>query len=304
MPAPPAPENPSRAALAARLVALRTATGLSGNAFAERLGVAQSQRELLPDDIRSWTQSRVWKIEHRKLAPTEEDVRTWIAAAEGPEEVAQELIDLLGDSRSEYETWQAAYGRAGGADALERQYREAEERTTLIGEFQIAFIPGILQTRQYAREIVTMPCGPIAWDASEADIEAKVNERMRRTEIIYDSTKRVQVVLGEASLTTLMTSPATMIDQLHKLEIIAALPTVELGIISRQQPWPVYPFSAFTILDDWVVIEHLTGAQDITEPDEVAFWTDSFNRLREAASKGPDAIALIERAIRDLQMGE
>lgn len=289
MPAPPAPENPSRAALAARLVALRAATGLSGNAFAKRIGVVQS---------------RVWKIEHRELLPTEEDIRMWVAAAGQPEEVAGELIELLDKSRGEYETWTAAYGRAGGAASLQRQYREAEERTTLIGEFQIAFIPGILQTRQYAREIVTMQCGPLAWNASEGDIEAMVDERMRRTEVIYDPAKRVQVVLGEASLRTLMTSPATLVDQLHKLEMVAGLPTVELGIIGFRQRMPVYPFSAFAILDDWVIVEHLTGQQDITEPDEVASWAGFFNQLREAASTGPAAIELIERAIRDLSQGE
>jgi transcriptional regulator with XRE-family HTH domain len=304
LPAPPAPDSPSRATLVARLVALRASTGLSGNAFAKRLGVAQSHRELPPDDIRRWTQSRVWKIEHRALPPTEEDIRTWVAAAGEPEEVARELIDLLDKSRPEYESWRAAYGRAGGAAALEQLYREAEERTTLIGEFQIAFIPGLLQTRQYAREIVTMRCGPLKWDASEADIEAKVNERMQRTEIIYDSTKRIQVVLGEASLRTRMTSPATLIDQLHKLEMVAGLPTVELGIIGFDQHMPIYALSGFAILDDWAQVEHLGGVQDLTEPDDVAFWTDCFNQAREAASTGPAAIELIERAIRDLSQGE
>ena len=304
MPAPPAPDSPSRATLVARLVALRASTGLSGNAFAKRLGDAQSHRELHPDDIRRWTQSRVWKIEHRALPPTEEDLRTWVAAAGEPEEVARELIDLLDKSGPEYETWRAAYGRAGGAAALEQLYREAEERTTLIGEFQLAFIPGILQTRQYAREIITMPCGPLKWDTSEAEIEAKVNERMRRTEIISDYTKRIQVVLGEAALRTLMTSRATLIDQLHKLEIVAALPTVELGIIGFGQHMPIYALSGFAILDDWAQVEHMGGVQDLTKPDEVAFWTDCVNPAREAASKGPDALALIERAIRDLEAGE
>ena len=288
MPAPPAPDSPSRATLVARLVALRASTGLSGNAFAKRMGVVQS---------------RVWKIEHRELFPTEEDIRMWVAAAEQPEEVAGELIDLLGKSHSEHETWRAAYSRAGGAGALQREYREEEEQSTLIGEFQIAYIPGILQTRQYARETLTMPCGPLAWDASEHDIETMLAERMHRTEIIFDPAKRVQIVLGEAALRTLVVSPQTMIEQLHKLEMVAAVPTIELGIIGFHQRMPVYPFTAFGIRDNEVYVEHFTDEVNI-KPDQIADWVHFFNLLRDAASTGPAAIEIIERALRDLQAGE
>ena len=75
-------------------------------------------------------------------------------------------------------------------------------------------------------------------------------------------------------------------------------------VIGFRQRMPVYPFSGFAILDDLVLIEHLTGEQNITDADEVTSWTHFFGMLREAASTGPAAIEIIERALRDLQAGE
>ncbi|MGQ0773017.1 MAG: helix-turn-helix domain-containing protein [Pseudonocardiales bacterium] len=62
--------NPHRVRLAARLRELRTATGLSGNRFAAHIG---------------WDQSRVSKLETGAQLPTDEDLRTWVAAtSQGP----------------------------------------------------------------------------------------------------------------------------------------------------------------------------------------------------------------------------
>lgn len=281
------PENPSRAVLAARLEALREGTGLSGNAFAGQMGIVQS---------------RVWKIEHLELLPTEDDIRTWVAAAGQPGDDAGELIDLLDRARVEYQTWRRAYRRAGGAAGQQASYVELEAKSSLIGEFQIAMMPGIIQTPQYAREILSLPSGPAAWGAGPGEIEAMINARLRRQEVaLYDPSKKVRIVLGEASLRTLVCTPATLAEQLGKLLSIAALPSVELGIIGFSQRMPVYPFTAFSVRDDLVVIDHLTGEQPISAPDEVASWLRFFDLLREAASNGDEARELILRAMSDLR---
>jgi transcriptional regulator with XRE-family HTH domain len=284
------PENPSRAALAARLGSLRQQSGLSGNAFAKRMGVVQS---------------RVWKIEHGELLPNEADIRAWAEAAGQPEEVASELTDLLGHAHVEYETWKTAYRKGGGAAAQQAAYVAVEERSSLIGEFQIAMFPGIVQTAAYAREILALPSGPLAWGSTPDEIEAMVDSRMRRQEVaLYDAGKRVQIVLGEAALRTLVCTPPTLAGQLRKLLVIDALPTVELGVIGFHQHMPVYPFTAFSIRDELVVIDHLTGEQTIDDVDEVASWLRFFDLLREAASTGDAARRLIQSAIEAIADGE
>lgn len=287
MPISRTPENPSRAALAARLAALRKATGTSGNAFAKRMGVVQS---------------RIWKIEHGELLPNERDIRSWVEAAGQPKDSARELIDLLGHAHVEYETWKTAYRKSGGAAAQQSAYVAVEARSALIGEFQIAMIPGIVQTPAYAREVLSLPSGPAAWGATSGDIEGMINARLRRQDVaLYDPRKRVQVVLGEAALRTLVCTPETLEEQLRKLLAVAALPSVEIGVIGFHQRMPIFPFTAFSVRDEMIVLDHLTGEQTIVDRDEAASWLRFFTLLREAASTGEQARELIQRAMDNLR---
>ena len=69
--------------IAAQLTELRVAAGLSGNALAREMGIVQS---------------RVWKIEHAQLTPSEDDIRAW-ARATGRDEIAGELLEMWCDLR-------------------------------------------------------------------------------------------------------------------------------------------------------------------------------------------------------------
>jgi transcriptional regulator with XRE-family HTH domain len=280
---PSRPGSTSRAALAARLAALRTAAGLSGNALAKRMGIVQS---------------RAWKIEHGDLLPGETDVKEWMRAT-GAEAAAGELADLLAAARGEQQ-FSAAFRRAGGAAALEERVRAAEERSTLIGEFQMAVIPGILQTADYAREVMSVASGPRVWGSDDADVEGKISVRLRRQEVLYGAAKRVQVVIHEAALHVLMTSPETMTGQLDKLLAASRLPAVEFGVIGYAQRMPAYPFG-FRIYDDLVVLESISQEPEITDPAEVAVYLGAFEALRRAAVTGDEARRLIADAAEGLR---
>ena len=191
---------------------------------------------------------------------------------------------------------------AVAAPPQQAAYIAVEARSCLIGEFQIAMFPGIIQTPEYAAEILSLPCGPAAWGSTPGDIEAMIDNRLRRQEVaLYDPRKRVQIVLCEAALQTLVCTPATLAGQLHKLLAVDALPTVDVGIIGLHQHMPVYPFTAFSIRDDLIVIDHLTGEQTIDNSGEVASWLRFFGLLRNAASTGADAHRMIHAAITSLQ---
>jgi transcriptional regulator with XRE-family HTH domain len=285
---PPVPGSTVRDALAARLTALRTAAGLSGNALAKRMRKVQS---------------RVWKIEHSELLPTEDDIRAWVEATGHDAETARELTQMLTEARSESATFAAAFSKYGAA-RYQQEVQEIEARSTRIGEFQIAMIPAILQTADYAREILALASGPGAWGASDADIETMINVRLRRQEALYAPGKRIQVVLGEAALKTLVCAPSTLIGQLEKLLSVMQLPSVELGIIGFSQRMPVFPFVSFSIRDDdLIIVEELTGEQKFAAkaaPDQVASYLRFFGLLRDAAVTGAQARSLITQALEDL----
>ena len=139
---PSAPGRASRAALIARLTELRETAGLSENALAGRMGVVQS---------------RVWKIRNGKLMPNEDDLEAW-AEATGHPEAAGELAEMLKAARGE-QVFSTVYRRKGGAAAYEDRVGAVEKRSQRrIGEFEVAVVPGLLQTADYAREVL-IPAG-------------------------------------------------------------------------------------------------------------------------------------------------
>lgn len=284
---PSAPGHSSRAALATRLTGLRTAAGWSGNALAKRMGIVQS---------------RVWKIEHGELLPTEDDIKAWAEATEA-RTATGDLLAMLAGAKTE-QAFGATFRNKGGAAAYEDRVRAIEERSARIGEFEVAVIPGILQTADYAREMLSVSSGPRAWGSDDAEVEDKIARRLRRQEILYSRDKQVQVVLSEAALRVLLTTPGTMAGQLDKLVAVSGLAAVELGIIGFGQRIPAYSIGGFRVYDDdLIVVESISGEDEITDPVKVAVYLDAFAALRRTASTGEEARRLITAAAAELRDG-
>jgi len=277
-----------RRRLAGWLRTLRQEAGFSGNALAKQLG---------------WAQSKVSKIETAKQLPTEDDVRQWAGAVNAPDKTVAELIALLERARAEYVTFKEQFRAAGGAAALQADILALEAQDTRIRKFQPAMVIGLLQTAEYANELMHLPSGPATLGADEDEIARMVAVRMQRQQVLYDPRKQIQVVLLEAALHTRICSPGTLYGQLDRLLALLGLPSLELGIVPFAALVPVYPLTGFSIHDqELVVIETVTGETQISDPEEIARYERLFDLLRDAASYGDEAAALIRKAMQSLQL--
>jgi transcriptional regulator with XRE-family HTH domain len=274
-----------RRRLAEALKELRVGAGLSGARLSEMLG---------------WQQSKVSKIETRKQLPTEEDIAAWVAAAGGSPETASELLGALRGARVEYAAWKDAY-RDAGADGVQADILELEAHTTRIAEFQPSMISGLLQTSEYAREFLHLPCGPLSFGADEETIDQMVAKRMQRQQVLYQHGKQVQVVMLEGALRARVVSAPALAGQLDRLIGITGLSTLELGVIPFDAAVPVMPLSGFRLYDDLVIVESIVGEQQMAEADDVARYEKYLELLREAASTGREAAAIIQRALESLR---
>jgi len=212
---------------------------------------------------------------------------------------------LLERAEVEYATWREQYRTAGGGAGKQADILALEARATRIGEFQPAFIPGLLQTAQYARELllawaVDAAQGAVGLD--EADVDRMVEARMRRQQILYKPGKQIQQIVLEGALYSRVCSPETLAGQLDRLIAVTSLPNVEFGIIPFIGAVPVFPICMFQIYDtELVAIESLTGEQQVNEPDQIALYDRFFTLLRESAAYERDAVALIHRALAQLR---
>lgn len=289
----PAPITPQRALLARRLRDLRAAAFPSGSALARRLEADHPEG--------SWHQTRVSKLERGQQRPTEADIQQWAAATDATTDQTDELLELLSAARVEYATFGQLYRRHGGAVADQATTAARDTETTRIAGFQPAMVPGLLQTASYARELLSLPCGPSAAGASVAEIEGIVGERIKRQEVLYQPAKQIQLVMGEAALHTRFGTAEALMGQLDRIAAVAGLAGIEIGVVPFTTPMPVYPLTGFELRDDVVVIESITAQQRLDAPDEVALYERFFEQLREAALTGADAVALIQQVTAGLR---
>lgn len=274
--------NTRRARLASRLRAIRTAAFPTGSQLADRVG---------------WPQPRVSKLETGAQIPTEDDIRAWVVATSADSEVEGELLELLDRARREYATHRDSSRQGGRFANMQAQVAALEAQATRLAEWQPAMIPGLLQTAEYARALF----GLSFTVNDEDEIEAAVDGRVKRQEILYQRGRRVQFVIGEAALRSAPDGAVdTLRGQLDRLLTVAGLSTVELGVLPFPA-MPIMPLSSFALRDDVAVMETNSGEQQLFEPDEVAVYVQAFDRLRDASATGPDAVTLIQRAAADLR---
>jgi transcriptional regulator with XRE-family HTH domain len=278
-------------ALAAQLRALREDAGLTGTSLAQQVG---------------WGQSKVSKIETGRQLPTEDDIRQWARVVGAPAGRVEELLGSLRFARVEFATWREQYRTAGGGAAKQADIAALEARATRIGEFQPAFIPGLLQTARYARELLVawaLDAAQGALGIGEADVDPLVAARMQRQQLLYQPAKQVQLVVLEAALYSRVCSPEALAGQLDRLLAVTSLPNVEFGIIPFAARLPVFPICSFMIFDtELVTAETLTGEQQVNEPEQIALYDRFFTLLRDRGARGQDAAALVHRALGELRL--
>jgi len=263
---------------------LRKAGGYSGNQFARKLG---------------WPQSKVSKIETSRQLPTEEDLREWVSVLQQSDIRVEELQSLLDSARVDYGTFRERFRAAGGAAGDQAKVLARETRASLIRSFQPAMIHGLLQTGEYARELLHLPTGPRMHGANEDDITRMVAVRLQRQQqALYQPTKHVHVIMLEAALRTRLTSSATLLGQLDRLGAITGLPTVEIGIVPFTANVRVFPLAGFDIYDgDLVVVESVMGELELADPETVKYYGEVFAELQAGAAYGNDAIRVIRAAM-------
>ncbi|MGH3630907.1 MAG: helix-turn-helix domain-containing protein [Sciscionella sp.] len=276
-----------RARLAMRLRELREATGTSGNAFAAHIG---------------WQQSRVSKLETGVQLPTPDDLTTWFKATNARDDARRELVEMLKHARVEYSSWRHTYASHVGAAAAQDSIAERERDVAHTREFAPTMIPGLLQTAEYAREVLNSPSGPTAHGAAAEDIESMVAARIRRQDILYQQHRSAGFVLGEGALRYRFGAPETMTGQLDRLAVLAGLATVDLAVIPFATPLPAYPLGMFKLYGDTLaMVESLQGEQLAFDAQQIADFERCYELLRKSAIEGAEAIGFVRRVAAELR---
>jgi len=274
--------SPRRQRLSSTLKALRQEAGLSGERLAANLG---------------WSQSKVSKIENGRTRPSREDVRLWLDQVKVSKDLRNELLELADAVQTEATTWRTLYRE--GFDRRQRYYADLEASAASIQIYQPSVVPGLFQTAEYARRVLTMLGG---LDASE--IGAAVTARLDRQSVLYDETKTVDCVITEAALRWRPGPVSLWLAQLDRLESLRTLPNVHIGLVPMDSEGAEIPLNQFVIfkLEDGtnvVTVETYTAEVAISEPEGVAAYEQIFKRHQANAVYEGQAGELLTRMRND-----
>jgi transcriptional regulator with XRE-family HTH domain len=234
--------------------------------------------------------SKISRMEHGRVGFKERDIAdllTLYGVGLGAEREA--LLNLAREANTPG-WWQ------GYSDILPHwvePYFGLEAAASFIREYELQFVPGLLQTQEYARAVIRLGNLP-----SEDEVERRAKARLSRQEILHrDDPPKVWAVLDEGALRRIIGGPQVMREQLLHLIEMCDHPAVTLQIL---------PFSAgshramggpFTILRytepdlrDVVFIEQLTSALYLDKQTEVDSYLEVIEEVclqAEASAKTP-----------------
>jgi transcriptional regulator with XRE-family HTH domain len=184
-----------------------------------------------------------------------------------------------------------------------RDRMDVERRATEIREYDSYQIPGLLQTEDYARAVISAGRPKM----SDDEIERAVAVRMTRQQILdrdddlpadQDNTPRLWAILDEAALLRIVGSPEIMRVQRDRLADMAKRPNVTIQLIPNSEGVTCAYGRAFTILtsnsSSVVYLEDLINAHYVRTRDDVAQFSLKFDHLRSNALTDDKSVRLIK----------
>ena len=186
-----------------------------------------------------------------------------------------------------------------------QRYLGLEATATLIRTYEVQFVPGLLQTEQYARAV--MPLGPRA--VPEDEVARRVRLRLERQQVLSSpDPPKLWAVVDEAALRRPVGGPQVMRDQLEALiGIVTKMSNVRVQVLPLAAGGHAAAGGSFTILrfpqpelPDLVYLEQLTSALYLDSRDDVDFYLDAVNRLSVEAAPPTDTVRILSRIVDDM----
>jgi transcriptional regulator with XRE-family HTH domain len=201
------------------------------------------------------------------------------------------------------EVWRKGWWEGYGDD-VDRSFADLiwlESRASEIRTFADAFVPGLLQTRDYARAVI---------EADERDptlerVEQFIEIRMARQQVLAgDDPVRLHAIIDEAVLRRAVGGPAVMRAQLEHLLTSAQQPHIDVRVLPLRagaHPNPAGMFSVFTMPEPYPRVAHkdtLAGSLYAESPGVETFgWV--YDRLAELALGSSESTGLISEIAKE-----
>jgi transcriptional regulator with XRE-family HTH domain len=239
-----------------------------------------------------WSVSKLSRIEKAQQLVDVHGLRSMLDLYRVAGDDWNEMIELCREARQK--GWWRAYGL--GDDS----YVGFETEATTVFDFTLAYVPGLLQTGEYARAVIKTAEGRVSRQHLSNFVTARLIRQQRLTSTAHPL--RLVTVIDEAALHRVIGNPRIHAAQLQRLIDAAQLDLVTLQVLPASVGAHAAMVSPFTILrydglgqPDLAYVEHTLGALLMEKKADVQRARLLFDRLRSDALGPADSVDLIRQ---------
>ncbi len=243
-----------------------------------------------------WSTSKLGRIETAQQGVDVHGVRSMLDLYNVGGAEWTEILDLVREARKKNE-WHA-YGRSG------QGYLGLETDAVVVHNYQLAHVPGLLQTEHYMRTLFRNSRRRPTDAEIERDVQARLLRQRRLTE---EPVLELVAIVDESALRRPVGGEEVMRAQLQQLMARATLPSVCLQVLPVSLGVHSGMDGSFTVLGfgdpdepEIAYIEHTVNALHLHKETEVNVCKLVFDRLRAEALSPRDSAALVQRLAADL----
>jgi hypothetical protein len=244
--------------------------------------------------------SKISRMELGRVSFKERDVTDLLRLYGVDEDEAATLVGLAIQANSP--GWWHKYG-----DVLPdwfQVYVGLEEAASLIRLYEVQFVPGLLQTADYARAVVQLGQP----GAAAGEIDRRVSLRLARQELLTKpGGPRLWAIVDEAALRRPIGGKEVMRAQLVQLLEATEQPQVTLQVMPFRSGGHAAEAGAFTImrfpepdLPDVVYLEQLTSALYLDKRDDVEKYTEVMERLSVEAESPERSVHILSGMLEEV----
>jgi len=273
--------------LSAELIRLRRAAGLTVEEVTSRLG---------------WSKGRLTKWETNQWTRPDLTLIKALLDLYGvtDEQVRDAILDLARQSREK--GWWAKYN-----DVFRGSLPGFETEATQIRTYEALFIPGLLQTADYAAAVFR--AGQVLDDVS---VKRRVEVRVVRQEVLKrPKPPELYALIDEAALRKMVGGSAVMAEQIRHLIEAAAAPNVTIQILRDAAGAHAAMTGSFTILDfateldpSVVYLETATDSLHLEKPEELQAYGLIFNRTVAISESPEESVRYLATMVDQLERGD
>jgi transcriptional regulator with XRE-family HTH domain len=280
-----APSN-SDESLGPTLARLRHARNLTGRQLGELVNMSQP---------------KISRLENGIGIADPDDVEVVARALEAPDDLVARLVELAEQAQNRMTDWRPF---TPSLPDRQRGISDMENDVRVLRVFQPIVVPGLLQTSDYARAVLTAHAALLSPKPPGTAVSETVSLRVARQEALADPTRTFHFVFTETALINRVCAPEYMPAQLQRVRDVARQENVTVRIVPADVNLVVPPIHGFVLADDSTVLIDLlnTGISSSGRRD-VAFYQQVFAEFEQQSVTDIDPLLdrYLEQSLQLLQ---